>query len=83
MTRFLAEPEFFKLMLPLVEKLIRKTRYHADRFAKPLNRYFGKYKNLGQFRLNVTDATAPIFSKLTSAKKVTRESTIRHRNPSS
>jgi hypothetical protein len=79
MTRFLAEPEFFKLMVPLVETLMRKTRYNADKLSKTFNRHFGKYRNLGQFRLNVLDPSAPIFSKLTAAEKATRQSTIRPR----
>jgi hypothetical protein len=79
MTRFLAEPEFFQLMIPLVERLIQKTRYHADKLGKKFNRYFGPSKNIGEFRLNVLDCSKPVFSKLTGAEKVTREATIRPR----
>jgi hypothetical protein len=82
MTRFLAEPEFFELILPLVTTLIKKTRNQADKLSKVFNRHFGKYKNLGQFRLNVLDPSAPIFSKLTETERITRESTIRPRRPS-
>jgi hypothetical protein len=82
MTRFLAEPEFFKLMIPLVETLIKKTRYHADKFAQTFKPYFEQYRNIGQFRLNVSDPAAPIFSKLTTAEKMIRKATIRPRNTS-
>jgi hypothetical protein len=81
MTRFLAEPQFFQLMVPLVETLIQKTRYHADKFGKKFNRHFGPSKNLGEFRLNVLVPAAPIFSKLTESEKTTRQATIRPRNP--
>ncbi len=80
MTRFLAEPEFFKLMIPLVETLIQKTRYHADKLGKKFNHYFGPSKNVGEFRLNVLDPDKPIFSRLTKAEKITRKTTIRSRN---
>ena len=80
MTRFLAEPEFFKLLLPLVETLIKKTRYHADKLGKKFKQHFGQYKNLGEYRLNVLDPARPIFSKLTTTEKTTREATIRPRN---
>jgi hypothetical protein len=77
MTRFFAEPPFFELIIPLVETLIQKTRYHADKLSKRFNRHFSPTKNIGEFRLNVLDPTAPIFSKLTEAEKVTRQATIR------
>jgi hypothetical protein len=79
MTRFLAEPPFFELMKPLLDALIEKTRYHSNKLADKLKGHFGPFKNLGEFRLNVLDANAPIFSKLTEAEKVTREATIRPR----
>ena len=75
MTRFLAEPPFFELMKPLLEK----TRYHSNKLADKLKGHFGPFKNLGEFRLNVLDANAPIFSKLTETEKVAREATIRPR----
>jgi hypothetical protein len=73
MTRFLAEPEFFQLITPLVETLIKKTRYHADKLGKKFNRHFGPSKNLGEYRLNVLDPTGPIFSKLTDTEKIVRQ----------
>jgi hypothetical protein len=79
MTHFFAEPEFFELIIPLVEMLIQKTRYHADKLGKKFNRHFGPTKNLGEYRLNVLDPAAPVFSKLTKAEKTTREATIRPR----
>jgi hypothetical protein len=79
MTRFLAEPPFFELMKPLLDALIEKTRHHSNKLADKLKGHFGPFKNLGEFRLNVLDANAPIFSKLTEAEKVTREATIRPR----
>jgi hypothetical protein len=82
MTRFLAEPEFFKLQLPLVKALIKKTRYHADKLGKKFKYHFGPHKNLGEYRLNVLDPAKPIFSKLTATEKTTREATIRPRNTS-
>jgi len=78
----LIEPEFFKLMRPLVDQLIEKTGYHKDKLAKKFNRYFSQSKNIGEYRLNVLDPAAPIFSRLTDAEKKTRETTIRPRNPS-
>jgi hypothetical protein len=50
--------------------------------GKRFNRYFGPSKNLGEFRLNVLDPAAPIFSKLTEEEKASREAIIRPRNPS-
>ncbi len=79
MTRFLAEPPFFELMKPLLDALIEKTRYHSNKLADKLKGHFGPFKNLGEFRLNVLYANAPIFMKLTEAEKVTREATIRPR----
>jgi hypothetical protein len=79
MTRLLAEPPFFELMNPLLDALIEKTRYHSNNLAAKLKSHFGPFKNIGEFRLNVLDAEAPIFSKLTEAEKVTREATIRPR----
>jgi hypothetical protein len=77
MTRFLAEPPFFEWMTPLLDALIEKTRYHSGKFANKLKSHFGPFKNIGEFRLNVLDPAAPIFSKLTEIEKVTREATIR------
>jgi hypothetical protein len=77
MTRFLAEPPFFELMKPLLDALIEKTRYHSNKLADKLKGHFGPFKNLGEFRLNVLDPAAPIFSKLTEAEKLAREATIR------
>jgi hypothetical protein len=79
MTRFLAEPQFFELMNPLLSVLIKKTRYHSDKLANKFKGHFGASKNIGEFRLNVLDADAPIFSKLTEAEKITRKATIRPR----
>jgi hypothetical protein len=76
MTRFVAEPPFFELMKPLLDALIEQTRYHSNKLADKLKGHFGPFKNLGEFRLNVLDANAPIFSKLTEAEKVAREATI-------
>jgi hypothetical protein len=61
--RFLAEPDFFKLMSPLVDELITKTRYHRDKLGKKFYRYFGHSKNI-EFRLNVLNPAGPAFSKL-------------------
>jgi len=80
MTRFLAEPPFFELMKPLLDALIEKTRYHTKKLTKKFNSYFGPSRNIGEFRLNVLNAQAPIFSKLTEAEKTTRKATIRARN---
>ena len=77
MTRFLAEPPFFELMKPLLGALIEKTRYHTKKLTPKFNRYFGSSKNIGEFRLNVLDANAPIFLRLTEAESVTRKATIR------
>ena len=77
MTRFLAEPAFFEFMKPLLDVLIEKTRYHSDKLSNKLKGHFGRFKNIGEFRLNVLDANAPIFSKLTEAEKITRNATIR------
>ncbi len=77
MTRFLAEPPFFTLMNPLLDALIKKTRYHSDKLGKKFNRYFGPSKSIGEFRLNVLDSSKPIFSKLKEAEKVVRKATIR------
>src|SRR5258708_6178701 len=70
MTRFLAEPPFFEFMKPLLDALIEKTRYHSNKFADNLKGRVGPFKNLGEFRLNVLDANAPIFSKLTETQKL-------------
>jgi hypothetical protein len=78
-TRFLAEPPFFKLISPLVDELITKTDYHREQLVKKFYRYFGQSKNIGEFRLSVLDPAAPIFSKLTEAEKTTRQATIRPR----
>ena len=59
-TRFFAEPQFFQLMEPLLEALIEKTRYHSDKFGKKFNKYFSPSKNIGEFRLNVLDPSAPL-----------------------
>jgi hypothetical protein len=80
MTRFLAEPEFFQLMIPLVETLVQKTRYHADKLGKKFNKHFSPSKNLGEFRLNALDPAAPTFSKLSKAEKTIRKETIRPPN---
>jgi hypothetical protein len=77
MTRFLAEPAFFELITPLVETLILKTRYHADKLSKKFKQHFGPSKKQGEFRLNVLDPAGPIFSKLTEEEKATRQATIR------
>jgi hypothetical protein len=77
MTRFFVEPPVFECMNPLLDALIEKTRYHSGKFANKLKRHFGPFKNIGEFRLNVLEPTAPIFSKLTATEKVVRESTIR------
>jgi hypothetical protein len=77
MTRLLVEPPFFEWMVPLLDALIEKTRYHSHRFANKLKGHFGPFKNIGEFRLNVLDPATPIFSKLTDAEKVTRQATIR------
>jgi hypothetical protein len=78
-TPFLAEPPFFKLISPLVDELIKETHYHRDRLVKEFYRDFGLPKDIGEFRLNVVDPAAPIFSKLTEAEKITREATMRPR----
>jgi hypothetical protein len=44
MTRFFAEPPFFELITPLVERLVQKTRYHADKLGKRFNSYFSPTK---------------------------------------
>ena len=38
MTRFSVEPPFFERMNPLLDALIKKTRYHSDKFADKLGR---------------------------------------------
>jgi hypothetical protein len=78
-TPFLAEPPFFKLITLLVDELIKETHSHRERLVKEFYRDFGLPKDIGEFRLNVVDPTAPSFSKLTAAEKVTREATIRPR----
>jgi hypothetical protein len=40
-------------MVPLLDTLIKKTRYHSNKLGKKFKGQFGPYKNLGQFRLNV------------------------------
>lgn len=77
MTRYLAEPSVFERMNPLLGALIDKTRYHSRKFANKLKGHFGPSKNVGEFRLNVLDPAAPIFSKLTEPEKLAREATIR------
>ena len=76
MTRFFAEPEFFKLTVPLVEELIEKTRYHSRKLRQKFKRHFGSHKNVGQFRLNVVDPAVPIFTKLKESEIAVREETI-------
>jgi len=62
MTRFSVEPPFFDdLMNPLLDALIAKTRYHSDKLANKLKSHFGPFKNIGEIRLNIVDANAPIF----------------------
>ena len=78
-TRFLAEPAFLQLMVPLLDKLIEKTGYHSDRLGKKFRGYFGRYRNLGQFRLNVVDPSKPVFAKLSKAEKAARQEGIRSR----
>jgi hypothetical protein len=73
MTRFSVEPPFFELMNPLLDGLIKKTRYHSDKLANKLKSHFGPFKNIGQFRLNVLDADPAIFSRLTEAEEVIRK----------
>jgi len=82
MTRFLPEPPVFEWMIPLLDALIKKTRYHSNKFTKKLKGHFGPFKNIGEFRLNVLDPAAPIFSKLTDLEKTTRQATIRPRKSS-
>ncbi len=77
MTRLLVERPFFEWIIPLLDSLIEKTRYHSSKFANKLKGHFGSFKNIGEFRLNVLDPAAPIFSKLTEAEKTTRQATIR------
>jgi hypothetical protein len=76
MTRFLAEPPVFELMKPLLDALIKKTRYHTTKLTEKFKKYF-ELSNIGEFRLNVLDPAAPIFSKLTEAEKFTRNEIIR------
>ncbi len=78
-TPFFAEPPFFKAISPLVDELIKETDYHKDKLVKEFYRDFGLPKDIGEFRLNVVDAAAPIFSKQTEAEKTTWEATIRPR----
>jgi hypothetical protein len=78
-TRFLGEPETFEAMKPLVDILVKKTWYHREKLSKKFKSHFGPYKNLGEFRLNVLDPVAPIFSKLSTAEKLIRQEVIRPR----
>jgi hypothetical protein len=66
-------------MNPLLDALIAKTRYHSDKLANKLKTHFGPFKNIGEFRLNIVDANAPIFSKLTEAEKTIRKEIKRPR----
>ena len=56
--------DFFQSLSPLLSALIEKTHYHADKLGKKFFRYFGPSKNVGEFRLNVLDSSAPLFSKV-------------------
>jgi hypothetical protein len=79
-TRFLAEPPFFKLISPLIDELIKETDRQREKLVRKFYRDFGLPKNIGEFRLNVLDSSKPIFLKLTEAEKKTREATVRPRN---
>jgi hypothetical protein len=78
-TPFFAEPPFFKLIAPLVDELIKETRDRNEQLVEKFYRDFGLPKEIGEFRLNVLNPAAPVFSKLTEPQKAIRKEIIRPR----
>jgi hypothetical protein len=77
--RFAIEPGFLEQMIPLIDALIKKTNYHRLRFARKLkNRVLPL--GIGEFRLNVLDPEAPLFSRLTETQKLARGKSLRRRS---
>ena len=60
-------PGVLEEMAKLVESLIEKTNYHRQKHAKKFGREVAKLGK-GEFRLNVLDPTAPLFTKLTESE---------------
>jgi hypothetical protein len=77
--RFAIEPGFLEQMIPLVDALIEKTNYHRLRFARKLKNHVLPL-GIGEFRLNVVDPQAPLFSRLTEAQKLARGKGLRRRS---
>jgi hypothetical protein len=64
---FAVLPGVLEEMAKLVESLIEKTNYHRQKHAKKFGREVAKLGK-GEFRLNVLDPTAPLFTKLTESE---------------
>jgi hypothetical protein len=66
-------PGFLERMIPLIKLLIEKTTYHRDKKANKFVKTAVKLGE-GQFRLNVADPTALLFTKLSESEvRVRRE----------
>jgi hypothetical protein len=66
-SRVAVVPSLLEKMAPLVNGLIEKTNYHRRKYAKKFSKQIvglGK----GEFRLNVVDPAAPLFTKLSAAE---------------
>jgi hypothetical protein len=74
--RFAVEPGFLERMNPLVDALIEKTDYHRLRLSRKLKNHVLPL-GIGEFRLNVVDPEAPLFSRLTEPQKLAREKGLR------
>jgi hypothetical protein len=60
-------PSVLQRMIPLVESLIEKTNYRRQKYAKRFSKEIAKLPK-GEFRLNVADPAAPLFTRLTTAE---------------
>jgi hypothetical protein len=54
-------------MAPLVNGPIEKTNYHRHKYAKKLSKQIAGLGK-GEFRFNVLDPAAPLFTKLSEAE---------------
>jgi hypothetical protein len=71
-SRVAGVPSLLEKMAPLVNGLIEKTNYHRRKYAKKFSKQIvglGK----GEFRLNVVDPAAPLFTKLSEAERRIRK----------
>jgi hypothetical protein len=66
-SRSAVTPTVLEKMIPLVDGLIEKTNYHRQKYAKKFSKDVVKLGK-GEFRLNVLDQTAPLFTELSETE---------------